>query len=69
MSIKILRKSLTTKQDWLTRTIKEGNDLIGSDQLPEGKLQRVIEYLREKWSSYQTTFNQLLIRAQRYHPI
>ncbi len=55
----MLRKSLATMQGWLTRTIKESNGLIDSDQLLQGKLQKVVESLREKWSSYQTTFNQL----------
>ncbi len=59
MSIKTLGKSLASKQGWLTRTIREGNKLIGSDQLTLGKLKRIVKSPREKWSSYQATFNQL----------
>ncbi len=58
MSIKMFKKSLAKKQGWLTRTTKEGNELIGSNQLAHGKIQRIIESIKEKRSSYQATFNQ-----------
>ncbi len=47
MSIKILKKSLETKQVWLTKMIKKGNELIGSDKLTQSKLQRVIKSIKE----------------------
>ena len=59
MADKILRKSLSAKYGWVTRLINEGNQLLSRDQLTPNKLTRLVENLKAKWASYQTTHESL----------
>ena len=55
----MIKRSLTAKQGWVTRLVNEGKQLINNSDLTSSKLQRLIDDLKTKWSSYATTLEQL----------
>ena len=54
------KKRRTAKQGWVTRLMKQCNDLIGSDQLTYDKLVILVESLKTKWSAFETAHDTLI---------
>ena len=55
----LLKKSRAAKLGWVTRLIKQCNELLVDDQLTSSKLARLVDNLKAKWNSYESSHESL----------
>ena len=55
----LLKKLRAAKLGWVTRLIKQCNDLLVDDQLTSSKLAWLVGNLKAKWNSYESSHKSL----------
>lgn len=59
MTATLLKRSLSSKLGWVSRTLNECEDLVKLTPIPHDDLKVQVELLKERWVKYEVTFSKL----------